>query len=179
MIDDRFETEDMEDLDTEEEEGGLVELTAHPVGYQDFKGSVDITDPCYKRDVWCRMNGVRIAEGRYLCVVWKNDSPADRFDEGRILQIGIYHADRQVPGRESMEKIGEIGVDAGLAGFFHDKPDFTDDEWGDFCDRIGCGNVFLENNSFFTSSGYGDGVYPVYAAKNAAGEIVALEICFL
>lgn len=25
------------------------------IGTMDFHGSVDITDPCYNRDVWCRM----------------------------------------------------------------------------------------------------------------------------
>ncbi|MCD7888111.1 MAG: DUF4241 domain-containing protein [Clostridiales bacterium] len=176
MIDDKM---DNAAVDTEdEEEGKCVELTMHPVGHKDFKGSVDITDPCYKRDVWCRMNDVKIAEGSYLCAVWKNDNPTDRFDEGRIFQIGIYH-DGKLPEREAMEKIGDIGVDAGLAGFFHEKPDFSDEEWGDFCNRIGMGHVFLEEDSFFSSSGYGDGMYPVYAAKDGAGQIVALEICFL
>lgn len=162
----------------EESDAEHMMLTMHNVGYRDFKGRVDITDPCYNRDVWCRMNSVEIAKGRYLCAVWKNDKPTDSFDRGRIFTIGIY-LDGKVPEHETMEKIGQIGVDAGLAGFFYDKPDFTDKEWGDFCDRIGCGHVFIETDSFFSSSGYGDGMYPVYAAKNEAGEIVSLEIRFI
>lgn len=35
------------------------------IGVMDFHGSVDITDPCYNKDVWCRMNNVKISEGEY------------------------------------------------------------------------------------------------------------------
>ena len=40
------------------------------IGTMDFHGSVDITDPCYNKDVWCRMNDVKIKEGIYTCMVW-------------------------------------------------------------------------------------------------------------
>lgn len=33
------------------------------IGVMDFHGSVDITDPCYEKEVWCRMNGVKIRTG--------------------------------------------------------------------------------------------------------------------
>ena len=33
------------------------------IGTMDFHGSVDITDPCYNRDVWCRMTDVKIRKG--------------------------------------------------------------------------------------------------------------------
>ena len=33
------------------------------IGTMDFHGSVDITDPCYNRDVWCRMTDVKIRNG--------------------------------------------------------------------------------------------------------------------
>ena len=40
------------------------------IGVMDFHGSVDITDPCYDKDVWCRMNDVKISDGEYTCNVW-------------------------------------------------------------------------------------------------------------
>ena len=40
------------------------------IGAMDFHGSVDITDPCYNRDVWCRMNDVKIHDGSYTCIAW-------------------------------------------------------------------------------------------------------------
>lgn len=38
------------------------------IGVMDFHGSVDITDPCYDKDVWCRMNNVKISERR-ICLL--------------------------------------------------------------------------------------------------------------
>lgn len=40
------------------------------IGTMDFHGSVDITDPCYNKGVWCRMNDIKIKEGIYTCMVW-------------------------------------------------------------------------------------------------------------
>lgn len=38
------------------------------IGTMDFHGIVDITDPCYNRDVWCRMTDVKIRNGVYTCI---------------------------------------------------------------------------------------------------------------
>lgn len=38
------------------------------IGTMDFHGSVDITDPCYNRDVWCRITDVKIRKGVYTCI---------------------------------------------------------------------------------------------------------------
>ena len=43
------------------------------IGKLSFGPTVDITDPCYDRDVWCRMNKVSIKQGSYTCVVWSED----------------------------------------------------------------------------------------------------------
>lgn len=147
------------------------------IGWHDFNGSVDITDPCYGKDIWCRKNDVKISEGKYQCVTWicrKRDKHPDR----RIAVIGIYLAG-YIPVQNDMECIGEIGVDAGLAGFFNNKPDYTDAEWSEFCDKLCDGNAWLTEEGFWSSSGYGDGCYPVYAAKNQQGVINALEIRFI
>lgn len=150
----------------------------HVVGMMDFHGNVDITDPCYDRSTWCRMNDVRIAEGKYGCFIHKNENSKDPWDANRIRTIGIY-LNGNFSTRMVFEQIGNIGVDAGLAGFFHHKPDYSDEEWSRLCEKIEGADTFLEDGSFFSSSGYGDGEYPVYASKNTDGEIVALEIRFL
>lgn len=91
--------------------------------------------------------------------------------------IGIY-LDGVIPCQKDMKEIGSIGVDAGLAGFFHNKPDYTDDEWAAFCDRVRHGDAWLIKEGFYSSSGYGDGCYGVYAYEQG-GEITAIEIRFL
>ena len=164
-------------------QGGGMEIIMRRkiIGVRDFHNSVDITDPCYNRDVWCRMNHVKIKDGKYTCAVWHH---TDKYEhEGKICKdkrvgiIGIY-LDGVIPTAKAMEEIGSIGVDAGLAGFFHNKPDYSDEAWSKFCDNIAKGDAWLTEDGFFSSSGYGDGCYGVYALKTNE-EIVSLEIRFL
>ena len=154
-----------------------MKLARKEIGWHDFHRSVDITDPCYDKDVWCRKNDVKIADGEYLCITWiyrKRGKHPDR----RVSIIGIY-LNGDIPGQDDMEIIGEIGVDTGLAGFFHNKPDYTDTEWSEFCNKIQEGDEWLTEEGFWSSSGYGDGCYSVYASKNEQGVINALEIRFI
>ncbi len=151
------------------------------IGTMYVNDHLDITDPCYDRDVWCRMNAVPVQSGEYTCYVWR-ETFKDEFDGTpytyrRVGVIGIcLHG--MIPPQRSMKRIGSIGVDAGLAGFFYDKPDFSDAEWHDFCEQIREGDAWLTDLGFFSSSGFGDGGYDVYATK-VEDEIVALEIRFL
>lgn len=140
------------------------------IGYKDFGENIDITDPCYDRDVWCRTNDLKIRAGNYECVVYLNE-------HSRVNTIGIY-LNGITPKKEEFSEIDEIGVDAGLAGFFNNKPDYDDDAWGEFCQKIKDGNAWIFDEGFFSSSGYGDGCYGVYAYKDN-GEITALEIRFI
>lgn len=157
-----------------------MRLKRQKIGIRTFSSSVDVTDPCYDRDVWCRMNEVPIKDGNYTCVVWRGSETVKyggrTYTDTRIGIIGIY-LDGIIPHESEMEEIGEIGVDAGLAGFFHDKPDYDNDAWAKFCDRITTGDAWLTEDGFFSSSGYGDGSYGVYA-KQKDGKAVALEIRF-
>lgn len=151
------------------------------IGVMDFHGSVDVTDPCYNREVWCRMNDVKIKEGLYTCMAWyqtdKGEYNGKPYCHKVVGIIGVY-LDGVVPGQKTMKEIGSIGVDAGLAGFFHNKPDYDDKAWHDFCNRISQGDAWMTDEGFYSSSGYGDGCYSVYAAERE-GEIVGLEIRFL
>ena len=100
------------------------------------------------------------------------------YTDTRVGIIGIYLDDR-IPKDKDFEKIGIIGVDAGLAGFFTDKPDYSDEQWMELCNNLGTEDVWIRPEGFFSSSGYGDGSYPVLAAKDPKGEIFALEVRFL
>lgn len=151
------------------------------IGVKDFHGSVDITDPCYNKDVWCRMDNVRIKEGKYTCMVWyhtdKGEYDGKPYSHKMVGILGIY-LDGKIPNQKAMKEIGSIGVDAGLAGFFHNKPDYDDEAWSAFCDRVRHGDAWITEDGFYSSSGYGDGCYGVYAQKQN-DEIVALEIRFI
>lgn len=116
------------------------------IGAMDFHGSVDITDPCYNRDVWCRMNDVKIHDGSYTCIAWyqtdKGEYDGKPYSYKVVGILGIY-LDGIIPCQKEMKEIGSIGVDAGLAGFFHNKPDYDDEAWSAFCDRVAHGDVWL------------------------------------
>lgn len=147
-----------------------------------FGPEIDITDPGYDRDVWCRMNNVKVKEREYRCAIWPMtktyvDDNGKRHRSTRVSRIGIYFD--KVPDEEVLVKIGEIGVDAGLAGFFNHKPDYNEKEWYAFCEACAKGDYHIIEEGFFSSSGYGDGFYPVYAEYNENNEIISLEIAFM
>ena len=150
------------------------------IGRKHFEGIIDITDPCYDRDTWCRINAT-VKSGEYDCRVWyqkeKNEYNGETEEYQIVGIIGIY-LNGIIPQQKQMEEIGVIGVDAGLAGFFMNKPDYSDNEWDEFCDSICQGDAWIKDEGFFSSSGNGDGAYPVYAYKHN-GEITALEIRFV
>lgn len=156
-------------------------LERKPIGHKYFTSHIDITDPCYDKDVWCRLNGIEIQEGNYECVSWiLHDTytyDGEQHNCTNIAIAGIY-LNGTIPDEEGMEQIGSIGVDAGLAGFFNNKPDYDDDQWHAFCEQILNGDAWITEDGFFTSSGYGDGCYPVTAFK-LNDKIVALEIQFI
>ena len=155
-------------------------MKRYKIGTKYFEGTVDITDPCYNKDVWCRMTA-EVKPGEYDCCIYRHTDKGvynrREYNDVRVKKIGIY-LDGIMPNVKLMKRIGEIGVDAGLAGFFMNKPDYNDEEWGDFCDSIEKGDAWIKDEGFFSFSGYGDGCYPVYAYK-IDNEIVALEIRFI
>ena len=138
------------------------------IGEIRLDGEVDITDPCYEKGIWCRMTE-KCEPGIYT-------GYADIVDEGewgmRVARIEILKDDIHCE-EEYYDPIGSIGVDAGLAGFFRDKPDYPNDEWIDFLVESGVFKTRDEHDyskayyaidyGLFSESGYGDGGYTVYA----------------
>ena len=119
---------------------------------------LDVTDPCYDKDVWCRMT-VDIIPGVYDYEIITSD--------GRCRYLSI-----KLEGAGNIRRglvVGDIGVDAGLAGFFENKPDYDNDTWYKICDYLyeyydGGPRMVATNNDnkkllgcecVFCSSGYG------------------------
>ena len=95
---------------------------------------------------------------------------------------------------EEWERIGEIGVDAGLCWLgdpcyiLHQEtpPKDIGKNWEDFCDRIIDENIKQFNYNMghaglgvCVSTGYGDGCYPVLAKFNKEGRIAEVKITFI
>lgn len=92
------------------------------------------------------------------------------------------------------KKVGVIGVDAGLVWvgdpcyIIPNSEENPAKSWREFCGKLGkkyptckqfnygMGHPGL---GFCVSSGYGDGVYPVFVKKNEDGRIVGLKVLFV
>ena len=151
-------------------------------GKMDFCQFIDITDPCYNRDTWCRINSLEIEPGEYICI-------AEFTQDSRVRCLVITKDIECYENADADKYIGEIGVDSGTAGFFNQQLNLNRDE----LDTV-FGNLLLTENlfkkvyfspneeygccGFFSESGYGDGGYPVYAHLNKNGIPDALEIRF-
>lgn len=131
---------------------------------------IDVTDPCYDADVWCRTRKP-IIPGMYDCYVGMSK-------KNRVYTLIILSENYSLDDDFDVEEVGEIGVDAGMAGFFQNKPDYSDEQWKKTCDYCypgyGREQFWLVDEStpllckgFFSQSGDGDGVYAVLqATKN-------------
>ena len=90
-----------------------------------------------------------------------------------------------------IKRDGEIGVDAGLAGFFQNKPDYENDDWNNICnfifesgDATNRKQFWLVDESsplkckcFFCESGIGDGVYELSRLEKD-GRLVGYKLNF-
>lgn len=141
--------------------------------------SIDITDPCYDKDTWCRIK-TKIIPGKYNAWIWMKG--------GRIFKTALIKAKIDINKETVYQKeIGFIGVDAGLAGYFVDKPDYNDKQWQEICDWIYQGDAVAWYHSsqapmncigFFTRTGYGDGEYSVFEITASTGELIGYALEF-
>lgn len=155
--------------------------------YVEENGILQITDPCYDEDVWCRLEIKNAKPGWYYATV------GYAYD-GCISSLTItHHGDSKCPLYLTNHS---IGVDAGLAGFYSHKPDFDDPTWQKICNMLypeGWENngpvckvhIHADREKNFglsgitVNSGYGDGCYPVYLAENNDKQVVRAKIRFL
>lgn len=144
------------------------------------KDVIDVTDPCYSKDVW-RRSTLPIKPGEYIweAIEIKNDYGT------RIHSLSIYQKDA-ILHKKVGATMAYIGVDAGLAGFFEGKPDYNREEWMKICDFLCDKNVCTaeKENAFkcvgvCSDSGYGDGEYPVVRLYDVKGRWVGYKIIYI
>lgn len=99
--------------------------------------------------------------------------------------------------RSEWRKIGEIGVDAGLCWvgdpcyILHktkkELPTTLGKDWGGFCDKLDHSGGYTQFNysaghpglGVVVSTGYGDGVYPVYIKYGNDGRVAGVYVDFM
>lgn len=149
---------------------------------------VMVSDPCYGLGTWCQGVLENVLPGDYECKVEYSDEGAWGV---RVAAIEVVHSDCGIYRFEETDFA--ICVDSGQAGIFdydyyaqfHDKCDVrphVDDAWYDtVCDitlsRESVGTI--DDRGFVASSGYGDGCYGCYIARNRDGYIVAIRIEYI
>lgn len=157
---------------------------------------IDITDPCYSRDSSLRINDVTLPAGKYKLICFKGWG----YEQNELDELGITPTESELNdlrhrvfsimikksgcrnasfNSKHWESIGQIGVDSGIAGFFWNLNGFADDdEYFDFIAELDDNDgIMVNDRGFYCSSGYGDGIYEVFAIKQN-DEIIALRIDF-
>jgi hypothetical protein len=161
-------------------------------------GAIVCSDPCYSIPTWCQGIVENVKNGTWVA----NVIVTDEGDWGeRIALLSISHKDIVEPEAniDIMNFVG--GVDSGQFGFFDkdfyrndelakdlDKQDFgadydvqEGDTWYRACSKLTLGeeNWGVMSNGVVSSSGFGDGSYDVYGAKDGSGEYVHFSVIFI
>ena len=155
-------------------------------------GKLIVTDPCYKRGIRCQAIVDNVKNGTWTANISKHYE--------RVAELEARHA--EAFSYSSWERLdAEIGVDSGQAGIFNEALYPAGDILGEYDDTTtfygrACAATlppelqsqsdteqyepfgFIEEG-VVSSSGYGDGSYDAFVARNAAGEVVAVKIVFV
>jgi hypothetical protein len=167
-----------------------------------LSNNVRVSDPCYSDDVWCKTRLTDVYPGEYNVIT-------ETSDEGgwgeRISRLTVIHRlyDMESFDESNWVEHSEIGVDSGQAGIFCESSyrndeivesittpemDFVlpyDDSPGDKWYETICKFTLVEprwgsyDTGVVTSSGYGDGGYPLEVIRNNENEIVGMRITYI
>lgn len=126
-------------------------------------GTIRVTDPCYSADTWCTKT-VDISKGDYDASVYKimySDWGA-RIKNLMIVKRGLS------PDQLIWRVIGEAGVDSGQCGFYlESKHALMKKRYSAICDATYSADTgylgYIDSFGVFSSSGFGDGSYPILA----------------
>jgi hypothetical protein len=173
--------------------------------FEIVSGKMVISDPCYTIPTWCQGVVERVKNGTWVADVEKVESWGERVS---VLFTLNKEALRENPILEDTLRNGwgkqlnfDFGVDSGQLGFFDfehyrndnsakdlAKYDFGGDfdiDGGDIWYRAVC-NITLASEQWgvlpfgvVSSSGYGDGSYPVFGVVNEYDEYVGFMVVFI
>jgi len=143
-------------------------------------GKLRVTDPCYDKGTWCS-GTIDVPNGEW-------DAYLELSDEGswgtRVASIQIIKDNSPTSAAWELTNI-DVGVDSGQAGFFDesfypDQPGLTS-FYNKVC-KLTTGREqggIIDGFGAVSSTGYGDGGYKCYVARNDANEIVSAKIVFI
>lgn len=142
-----------------------------------------VADPCYdiEEEVGVvLLEGLR--EGDWLCSAKK-----DAYE--RTTELVLMH--EEYKRKKIEEHIGSIAVDGGAAGvwdatyYSENQKDYKkpiNNDWFKAVMRIVLREPYwgtMDDKGVLSDTGYGDGWYPVFVARNKEGEIVGIKIRYI
>lgn len=163
---------------------------------------VFVSDPCYTVGTWCQLLLKNVLPGTYHC----NVNQDNIYSRNATLEITHQDYTRGKASNLPYDFVTDIGVDSGQAGIFsassyrndqYEVPVIPGDQWtlGNLIQKDEPGEHWYDKMCGYTcnteegwaaydagvvcSSGFGDGYYPVYAAKNADQQVISLIIEFM
>jgi hypothetical protein len=167
-----------------------------------LSNNVRVSDPCYDNDVWCKTQLTNVYPGEYNVSVEKSDEG----DWGnRVSRLSVIHKGyvMECEDESNWEEHSEIGVDSVQAGIFCETS-YRNDEIVESITTpevdfvlpydVGAGDKWygkvckftltepqwgLYDTGVVTSSGFGDGGYPLDVVRNDDGEIVGMRITYI
>jgi len=163
--------------------------------FKSDSGKLMVSDPCYERNVWCQGIIDNSATGDWKAYVYHSDEG----DWGiRCAALLAIHSSVSSPSDTLIFQPCDfvVGVDSGQAGIFDELAYRNDDmidadrqpinTYGESkfynlcCDltvtKLGAGVL---SSGTVSCSGYGDGGYDCFVAKNQEGQIIAVKVIFL
>lgn len=153
------------------------------LGRKKFDKVLEVTDPCYNAGSYGELMVRNISPGEYLIVCEINEES----DGNLITMLALLNTDYfseltwdDTISAPEWDCLGSIGVDSGLAGFFNDKPDYSQPEWVELTNELYGekkpnkvkvllpkelspleSSVYETQEGVFCNTGIGDGCYPL------------------
>lgn len=158
-------------------------LSCHYLGEITLGKHVHISDPCYDRSVWCRVQLENMVPGAYRVYTIHND------DDNRVHMLLLLNAEKYDPWQFFVrwKMGGNVSVDSGQMGVFDDSIYPKEEETGEFDDVTTfygkCCHATLSNQQedlidgagAVTSSGWGDGTYSFFTNDTVRKNAILID----
>lgn len=145
---------------------------------------VRVSDPCYGTGVWCSGEIANVFAGQYIPTVNMSNEGMWGY---RVTSIQVVHSDFEDKDLSFNERVKfEVGVDSGMAGIYdadyyeqyHSEKEHNSEWYSRVCVEVDP-YCTKDNKCVISSSGFGDGSYNCYVAKNSVGQVVGILIEFI
>lgn len=169
------------------------------IGRFSLGNKVMVSDPCYGTNTWCQGVLENVRKGFWDAYLKMSDEGLWGNRVAELVAINLdYNGEYGSLKSEDINELQEfeVGVDSGTAGIFdyeyyckyHNEKDAYD-EWYDkqivnqffptFDSSGWQKSIFTGFKGVASTSGYGDGGYDCYVARNTEGEIIGIKIVYI